>query len=464
MEKQGSKNNGNSQIKDGLPPGDKSTPPYAQVDEFSKEYVSHWRLLIVLVMSIFLAEVAAMILIYELPSLPYIYVTFIDAGVMTALIFPILYFLSFQPLIRHLDSRRRAETELRKAHDEMELRIQDRTEELRIANSELEEEITERRQAEAALKVSEEKYRKLVQYAPAAIYEMNLEGTKFLSVNDVMCDILKYSREELLQTKPSDLLDEESRSLFKERISRKVAGERMDESVIYRVRRKDGTWIYTDINVGEIDSVDEKSSRVVVIGHDVTERKRLEQAIKDSEERYRNIVRLAPAAIYEIDFYARKLLSINDTGCQWLGYSREELLALDPMSLTDEEGRLRFEERIRQKLAGEMIDQTWEIKIYTRDGREITLALNVGEFAYKDGAPVSVLVVAHNITERKHMEEEIRRAARDLQAANEELTRFNKSMVGRELRMIELKKEVNELCECLSQSPRYSPGFDSDEL
>ncbi len=109
METRGSKDQQTSQMKDDRPMNARPSLPHAVPDELSSEHFSYLRLFLILIGSIFLAEVAAMSLIYELPSLPYQYTTLIDAGVMTILIFPVLYFLSFQPLIRHIDKRRQAE-------------------------------------------------------------------------------------------------------------------------------------------------------------------------------------------------------------------------------------------------------------------------------------------------------------------------------------------------------------------
>lgn len=410
------------------------------------------RFLIITIGGIFLAEVVAMIVVYGFPSMPYYLQILVDASVMAVLIFPLVYYIALKPLLfsiekhqrlenalRHSEERfalsyrsnpaalsiiqvkdgrfievnesflrlygyarnevigftsdelnlypnleerkklewlllkqravagfemttriksgefriisvsteaieldgevnilavasditeqKQAEEKLRKAYDEMELRVQERTAELRTANSELEDEINVRGQAEEALRKSEERYRQLVKYAPAAIYEMNLEGTKFLSVNEFMCDILMYSRDELLSMRPSDLLDEESKSLFAQRVGKKLAGDKIDEDIEYRVRRKDGGWLYTTIKVGAITFTNEDPPRVIVIGHDITERKRAEEG---------------------------------------------------------------------------------------------------------------------------------------LQAAYKELTRFNNAMVGRELRMIELKKEVNALCEILGQPARYPLDFEKE--
>jgi PAS domain S-box-containing protein len=109
METRGSAEKQTSQINNGSGGDSRPVVDPVGVEELSREHFSYLRLLFFLVISVFLAEVAAMIVVYELPPLPYEYVTLIDAGIMTILIFPMLYFLSFQPLIRHLNKRRQAE-------------------------------------------------------------------------------------------------------------------------------------------------------------------------------------------------------------------------------------------------------------------------------------------------------------------------------------------------------------------
>jgi PAS domain S-box-containing protein len=90
----------------------RKSSPAVRLQELSRERLSYIHLLYFLILSIFLAEVAAMIVAYFLPPLPYVYVTLIDAGVMTVLIFPMLYFLSFQPLVRQLRVRQRIQEAL----------------------------------------------------------------------------------------------------------------------------------------------------------------------------------------------------------------------------------------------------------------------------------------------------------------------------------------------------------------
>ncbi len=136
----------------------------------------------------------------------------------------------------------------------------------------------------------------------------------------------------------------------------------------------------------------------------------VEEALKASEEKASNLVRYAPAAIYEIDIYGNKFLSVNDTACEWSGYSREELLSLNPKDITDEDSQARFEQRIKQKLAAKEVEQSIEYCIIRKDGQVLDMAVNIGAFTYKDGKPESLLVVAHNITESKRAEEALRQS------------------------------------------------------
>src|SRR5512144_1410220 len=75
------------------------------------------RLLIVTIVAIFVAEVVAMVAVYALGSIPYYQTTLVDAGIMTILIFPVLYYLSFRPLIRQMEKSWQAEESLRRSKD-----------------------------------------------------------------------------------------------------------------------------------------------------------------------------------------------------------------------------------------------------------------------------------------------------------------------------------------------------------
>jgi PAS domain S-box-containing protein len=113
METRGNTGKATSQTNEHLPQAGGSVVSLGRPDELSREHLSYLRLFFLLVVSIFLAEVVAMTFIYVLPPIPYHYSTLIDAGVMVILIFPALYFLSFRPLIRHIERRQEAEAAVR---------------------------------------------------------------------------------------------------------------------------------------------------------------------------------------------------------------------------------------------------------------------------------------------------------------------------------------------------------------
>ncbi|MDD3985289.1 MAG: ATP-binding protein [Methanobacterium sp.] len=130
--------------------------------------------------------------------------------------------------------------------------------------------ITERKEMEKALKKSEEEYKHLVNYAPTAIYEIDFKGPNFKSVNQAFCKLLSYTKEELFKINPFDILDNESKQKFQERIEKGLTGEKIDENIEYKIIDKNSI----------LDGA-------LVIGHDITERingEHIKQQLLDKEQ------------------------------------------------------------------------------------------------------------------------------------------------------------------------------------
>jgi PAS domain S-box-containing protein len=274
--------------------------------------------------------------------------------------------------------------------------------------------ITERKQAEEALRQSEERFRSLVETTSDWVWEMDKDAL-YTYASPKITDLLGYDPEEVIGKSPFDLMpgDEAERvgALFSE-----IADSRRPFAGIDNVSlHKDGRRITLETSGVPILDNKGRLSGYRGIDRDISERKRAEQELQEAERKYRELVRYAPAGIYEIDPRTQRFTSVNDAMCQILGYSREELLLIDPQDLFDEESRSRFRDRMASLSRGGQPNAQAEHRIRTKDGRSIDVLVNVTFHNDEDGQPVGVTGIAYDITERKKMEEELRQSHGELE-------------------------------------------------
>ena len=135
---------------------------------------------------------------------------------------------------------------------------------------------------------SEERARHLIRHAPAAIYEIDFRGPRFTSVNDFMCEYSGYSREELLAANPADLIAEEDRGVFLERQRKTLADEPTETALRYRFTTKQGEKRTAVLRASPTFD-NGKPVGAFVVAHDVTESERAEEALRESEQRFRSL-------------------------------------------------------------------------------------------------------------------------------------------------------------------------------
>ena len=141
------------------------------------------------------------------------------------------------------------------------------------------------------------------------------------------------------------------------------------------IRQNDGETRYVRA-VGEI--VQNESGvpvRMIGVVQDITDRKRAEDALRKSEARYRHLVEHAPAGIFEVDFLENKFITVNDVMCRYTGYSREELLAMDPMNILSEESKFLLLQRLKALFDGREVEEHQEFQIRTKDGKRVWIGL-----------------------------------------------------------------------------------------
>ncbi|MGD9045173.1 MAG: PAS domain S-box protein [Desulfobacterales bacterium] len=142
-----------------------------------------------------------------------------------------------------------------------------------------------------------------------------------------------------------------------------------------------------------------------------------QEALKQSEEKYKQLVNHVPTGIYKVDFNTGKLVSVNDVMCEYTGYTEKELLSMSALDFLTEESQKRFLARLDKLFKGEQIPGTVEYKARAKDGHEFWIFLDARYEYDQNGKPSGATVVAHDITDRKRAEEEKLKLEDQLQQA-----------------------------------------------
>jgi len=138
-------------------------------------------------------------------------------------------------------------------------------------------------------------------------------------------------------------------------------------------------------------------------------RKTVEGALRESEAKYRQLFDIAPGGIYEVDLTTGKFISVNDAMCEYTGYTKEEFFNLIMWDLLKDESKEKVLERIDKMLKGEPVPEIAEYKITAKNGRELCILVNT-KIEYENDQPVRTTTIAHDITEKKKLEQELLKA------------------------------------------------------
>ena len=181
--------------------------------------------------------------------------------------------------------------------------------------------IEDAKRAEEALRESEEKYRSLVEQASEGIFIVNEEGT-YIEANPAGCEMLGYSRDELLEKSISDLITEEDLEVSANQFANLVSGSPIQAE--RRMIRKDGEIILVEINATKLTD-----DRLMAIARDITERKKAEEALRFTQFAVDHASEGAFWLTPDGNFFY-----VNDAACDQLGYTRDELLTLSVLDIS----------------------------------------------------------------------------------------------------------------------------------
>ena len=264
--------------------------------------------------------------------------------------------------------------------------------------------ITERKRAEEAFQESEKQFRHLVQYIPDILSVHDING-KIIDVNQLACESLGYTREELLDLSVQDIEQDFVADKYREQLNRMVPGVPILMEGVQK--RKDGTTFPVEIRIGMFESGGKKLFLSLV--RDITERKRAEAALRESEKRYRQIVDNANDIIYGVD--RRGYFSfINPVAARITGYLEHELLGRHYLDLISPAYRKDTERFYRLQLVKRRKNTYYEFPIIIRNGTKVWLGQNL-QLVMEGERVVGFQAVARDITNRKRAEEAIKELA-----------------------------------------------------
>ena len=264
--------------------------------------------------------------------------------------------------------------------------------------------ITERKRAEEALRESEVRYRRLFERNLAGVFQGTLDG-HILDCNDAYARILGYeSREEILRLEKLDYFyDAQEGMAAAAQLQRE--GSHTNREV--RLKRRDGSPVSILVNVTLADMVEGHGPLVEGTLIDITERKRTEEALRASEERYRELFENASDLVYTTDLEGC-LTSLNRAARQTLGYSHEEATGMTLSQLVAPRHWPRVQQACARLLAGDSA-ATLELEVTAKDGRRVVLEVKP-RLIYKEGKPVGLQSIGRDITGRDVAEMELRHA------------------------------------------------------
>ena len=315
-------------------------------------------------------------------------------------------------IFRELAARQRAEATLHKAHDELEIRVQERTVDLVDANAALQTEIGERQRAAVALRESEERYRAVAETASDVILTIDEEST-ILFVNQAAEKTFGYTSAELLGQPLTMLMPEPLRPAHRGAIKRYI--ETGESRISWKAvelpgLHKSGKEIPLELSFGEFS----KNGKRVFTGivRDVTERKQVARALEENHSLLRAVIEGTTDSILMKDLQGRYVM-INPAGADFLGKSVQEVIGKDDTELLSSDTACQIMDHDRRVMAaGET--QTYE-EVATAMSVTRTYLSTKGVYRDQQGNILGLIGISRDITERKQAEETLRQYAERLE-------------------------------------------------
>jgi PAS domain S-box-containing protein len=358
--------------------------------------------------------------------------------IVTALRAPDGALRGFARITRDLSEHKATEEKLRAAGEALERAIRERT-------RELEAESIERRRAEELLRRSEEYYRSLIESTLDIIAIAAPDGA-IRYVNPAGRRVFGYELEDVIGTSGLDLVHPEDRGMAEAALQQIQGPPGATGRLECRVRAKDGSWRVLETiakNLSDVPAV----SGIVLVCREVTERRRAERELRESQRFVRGVAETAPYALYVYDLRVAGMVYANRPALELLSAEFPSMRMEDLRAMIAPEDLPAIEGQIARLVASagpETAEVEFRVKTPSRGWRWIYSRNNVFRRA-ADGSVEQILGTAQDITDRKEAERALRENQKALQRTSEQLRALaRRLLVSEEEERKALSRELHD--------------------
>jgi len=300
----------------------------------------------------------------------------------------------------------------------------------------------ERRQTEETLRESEEKIRSIIEHSNEMFY-IHDTSHNLSYVSRMSEKILGYTTEEMMR-KWTELATHNPINQKGIEITEKAieTGKRQKPYLI-ELEKKDGTSVLFEIDESPIKDAEGKVVGITGAARDVTERKRAEDALKESEEKYRTILESIEEGYYEVDI-AGNFTFFNDSMCRILGYSKDELMGMNNREYMDQENARKVYKEYNRVYNTGKPDKGFDWEFTRKDGNKGHVETSVSLMKDSEGHPTGFRGILRDVTERKRTEEALRESEERFRILVEE-SPLGISLIGKDGRYKYINPKFTEI-------------------
>lgn len=255
-----------------------------------------------------------------------------------------------------------------------------------------------------ALRASEETHRRIVETTEQGIWMVDARNQATF-VNARMAEMLGYSVDEMLGKNPLEFLAEESKAHALEGFERRRQGIR--ETREYKLQRRDGSGLWTMATVNPVLDERGRYAGALSMVTDINERKQVEEALRESENKFRMLAESSASAIL-LHRDDGRFVYVNPAAERMTGYTRDELLRLTLWNLLHPTFREAVTERLLARQAGAHLSDPNEAMMVIKSGATRWINYTAGRVSF-DGAP-AIIAMATDVTERRQAEAALQRS------------------------------------------------------